>query len=874
MLRIIVSLATAFFMLLGPLATAVPLTVKVDSRSGAPCITVNNKPVRARVFYGQPAAGLLSIKAGPQMVKFDFTATQSAIGDATMHFRLGQTPGDFYIDNITVVDAQTGENACTPSMFEGGITSFNESWSVWPLAEANTVGTVTVEPNAGQDGTFGVHVNIKQPPTNTWPDFHIYHSGSMVIKEGHTYHVSFWMKSSDARSIKVEFYRPGDIFMSLGGPEGHFESQVKLAASAGVDFVSTAISLPWPKPGEAEDWKPVDAILNTAIKSNPNVLLIPRIGVYAPDWWNKQHPDELMKWEKGNHPQIASPASTVFLQEASVRMKLLIEHLESTFGDRIAGYHPNGQNTGEWFYMDSWEPDLNGYSRCDRDAFRKWLQNKYKTDAALQKAWHNSSVRLVSCEVPSAARRHMSPGGIFRDPNTEQDIIDFVAFQNESMANTVNTLARVVKTTAKNRKLVLMFYGYLHEFGAMSTGSGSSGHYSLRQILDCPYIDIVCSPISYFDRGRGQSGPSMTAAESVTLAGKMWLNEDDTRTYLTTEEKFPGAEHVLKDAAQTNELLKRNVGQEAVRNFATWWMDLPASGWFDDPVLWTEMKKMDKLDQYFLKKPIAYHPEIALVTDLDSMKMLSNGADKVAGPLVSEVRRELSRIGAPYGSYLLDDVVAGRVKAKMYVFCAAYKLNAQQRSALKKATKGSMCIWAYAPGYFDGSKVSLESMQQLTGFKLKPVRLDKAYATPVAKEIAKSIFFVRSEQISPLFAVTDAKPSEVKAVYSDKSPAVAVRKSGASTSVFWGTPGWNRTLLRSLANTAGVHLYAPLDCIAYANGDVLVLHATKDCPVQINTGKEYPVYDIMTGEFMGNGPVLKIELKYSQTRLLKIGPMN
>src|SRR5665254_18904 len=85
-------------------------------------------------------------------------------------------------------------------------------------------------------------------------------------------------------------------------------------------------------------------------------------------------------------------------------------------------------------------------------------------------------------------------------------------------------------------------------------------------------IDVLCSPISYFDRGLDGGAPSMSAAESVALAGKMWLNEDDTATYLSSGDA-PGSTERVTTLAATNAQLIRNVGQEALRNFATWWMD-------------------------------------------------------------------------------------------------------------------------------------------------------------------------------------------------------------------------------------------------------------------------------------------------------------
>jgi len=54
----------------------------------------------------------------------------------------------------------------------------------------------------------------------------------------------------------------------------------------------------------------------------------------------------------------------------------------------------------------------------------------------------------------------------------------------------------------------------------------------------------------------------MTAAESIALAGKMWLYEDDTRTWLAND---PIA-HVDTIEATKYELL-RNTAQCALRNF-------------------------------------------------------------------------------------------------------------------------------------------------------------------------------------------------------------------------------------------------------------------------------------------------------------------
>ena len=169
---------------------------------------------------------------------FEFSPTGDEPATATMHFRFGQTPGDVFLDDIHVVDLGTGKEVFPKSDFEGGMEGFSRSWTIWPSDARNTVGTVRVEPGKGRDGSAGLHVAIKGPPDGRWPDFHIYHHPNLALRKGHRYRVSLWAKAEPKRDLNIAFYRPGQTFVFLGGPPGAFESQIKLAAEAGVDFVS------------------------------------------------------------------------------------------------------------------------------------------------------------------------------------------------------------------------------------------------------------------------------------------------------------------------------------------------------------------------------------------------------------------------------------------------------------------------------------------------------------------------------------------------------------------------------------------------------------------------------------------------------------
>ena len=224
------------------------------------------------------------------------------------------------------------------------------------------------------------------------------------------------------------------------------------------------------------------------------------------------------------------------------------------------------------------------------------------------------------------------------------------------------------------------------------------------------------------------------------------------------------------------------------------------------------------------------------------------------------------------GQYLLDDVLAGKVDAKMLVFLSAWALSADQREQVLQATRDRVAVWCYAPGYHSGDEVSLAAMQQLTGFRIKPVSPESAMAVPTeqGRSLGLSHSIGTDARIEPLCAAADATSDEVLATYPDGSVAVAVRKTERGTSFFVGVPGVSSELLRLAARDAGVHLYVETDCNVYHNGPYLVLHAPQEGPVEINTGVQRPVLDLLTGQHIGQGPQLRMLFRKGQTRVLKI----
>ncbi len=853
---------------------ALGLEVRVREHGGVPQIHVDGRPARGRMFFGRPGVSHIPIGPEGKLIDFTFRATVDEPRRATMHLRFGASPGEVVLDAIRVVEVDSGRDVIPVLDFESGLQTFRENWHVWPPADRNTVGTFQATPKRGRAGSAGLRVKLIPPPNGKWPDFHFFHRPALCIRKGKRYRVTLWARSDTRRGLRIGFYRPGDVFVPLGVISSCFDDQIRMAAEAGVDLVSFPVAQVWPAPGTAPDYSAVDALCRRVLDANPNALLLPRIPMEPPRWWKEAHPDHVMVWEDGPRKRGFAVASEQYRHDAAEVLGAYVRHLESAFGEHVAGYHPSGHNTGEWFYQDTWHGKVHGYSPVTRAAWRGWLQGTYRHDDALRAAWKDNEARISSAEPPSAAARHAHPYGVFRDPRTERAIVDFNQFQQEMMADCVCTLARAVRTASDEKKLVVFFYGYVFEFGSVVNGPAMSGHYALRRVLGSPDIDILCSPISYYDRGLAESAPCMTAAESIMLAGKLWLNEDDTATFLSSG-TFPGHAERVDTFEGSAAQLARNVGQEACRNLATWWMDLGGTGWFADARFWDLMRDLSRIDLPLLAEPVPFRPPVAAVVGERSLMFVAERGNVVTRPLLCEARGALARTGAAYGQYLLDDVTAGRVDAALYVFLCPWSLTEAQRHALRRATRDRCRLWCYAPGLFDGHVRSPQAMRDLTGISLQAVAPSvaaRAVPTRMGRQLGLTSELAVAAPIRPLFAAEDVADSEVLATYPNGAAAVVLRRGTGGTDLFCGVPALSVELLRVAARAGGVRLLTEDECVLYTNGAFVTLHATRDGPVRLDLkGRSAGnVQDILTQQTVGTVPSLTLEMKRGETRVLRL----
>ncbi len=679
------------------------------------------------------------------------------------------------------------------------------------------------------------------------------------------------VKTSSGPILLVNGKPTAPIMLQVGimGDNTLAMKQVKWAGQNGINIVSPTLwGIPWTKEGNTPTLDGTDIAhwIESSIQANPQVLLIPRFPIdQPPAWWAEQHPDDMMKYQDGSMG-LASVHSKVFRKDAAKQIANLIAILEKKYPNNIIGYHVCGQNSAEWFYEGFWDGKYSGFEPAARDGFRDYLRKKYKSDRALRKAWNNSQLTLDTADVPTYAERNACSDGSFRDPIKHAKAIDFDIYQNKAMADCISDMCKAVKHAVPNR-LAIAFYGYTLEL----SGSARSGHIALAELLKSPYIDAICAPYSYGDREPGGSGRFMGLVDSMLAHGKLFITEDDTRTFLTDPSASPGR---CADLRQTEGVLTRNFAHVLTRGAGLWWMEPVGNGVFASEPLMKHNGKLIAQYQSSMRSLRRYQPEVAVIVDEASalaVNPFTDGSDN-EGPNISLMVRSrygLYRMGAPFGVYLLDDLEAGKVPpAKLYIMLNTFKLDKARFSAIKRQIGNSQhtILWMYAPGYLAHNKQSPKNITELTGIGLRQRPANNGKVVTPSGEL----FDAMQQGLSPIFTVDDPQARPLAKYEGSSDIAIAYKQTGSCTSIYCGLLQMSAAMLRTVAQLAGVHIFNDQDSIVMVGNGYVAMHATATGRKTLHMPKITHLIDAVNGQDMGIAQTFTADMQLGDTILYKV----
>ena len=654
-------------------------------------------------------------------------------------------------------------------------------------------------------------------------------------------------------------------------------AEARRAAKEGVHLHSTLIELPCPLTEAHYVLDEIDVRLRALLDADPNGYVMPRLVFVPARGWKREYATEISVYNDGTNGD-PSLTSERFWQEAERALQMLIEHIQGqTYAERVFAYH---LERGEWF-----QPADSGYDRstANRDAFRDWLREKYKDSLILLRAaWYDGDVQFHTAEIPPVLGKP-NPQRAFYETRRERSIIDFNEFTSETTANRLAQLARVVKKASHNNALVSVCYGYTLEFG-----HGFSGHLALNRLLASPHVDLVCGPPSYRDRKPTGAASFPSPIDSVRLHGKLWLSEDDTKTYLAPAQQDPDDFNPrLGDRFATEQAHARAMGRALATNTAVGWMDLWGEGWLDDEGLWERIGAFaEQMAQQQREMPAPARHDVVVLIDEKSLLHVQKG-ETFFRKLTNGVRDILQRAGISYGLYLQSDLLEDSfpTDARMYLFLTPFRLPTEQRMAIQKKLQrdNKTLVWLYAPGACEERPSGGTGMEDVATATVGLILRQQAYNSEVGSRVLDANHLLTErlggrdigarERLNPSFYSDDPGATVVAEYHASGLPSIAARSFGTWKSVFIGDPILPLELLRGLCRYAGVPVYVTggEDVVFVGNGWITV-HANRDGQRTLRLPTAQSIYDMQERRVVGeNTRDYRYFLRMGATRTFLIG---
>lgn len=386
---------------------------------------------------------------------------------------------------------------------------------------------------------------------------------------------------------------------------------------------------------------------------------------------------------------------------------------------------------------------------------------------------------LTSAEPPSAHKMNTPDyDGLLFDPAVSSGVIEYRRFCSELVGNTICEFAAEARKLIRPEAEIGVFYGYV----VTRLGAAESGHLAYEQVLKSPDIDFMISPGSYGDRAMGGGGGWLGCSGSEKLAGKIHMHECDQRTHTHNRDLTPYVSLHVPHWENTEEDvagIKREFSLALLKRSSLWWFDM-WGGFYQEPVLFENFRRMKEVYDSRINLPSRNVEEVAMIVDPEALAYFDQRSPRQRD-FQPDIRKKLNRLGAPFETWCLRDIpsIPNLDKIKFFLFSTPWEITPEKAELLNRyVLNGNRTVlWFYAPGISDGASFDESRIRRWTG------------ADP---------------HVSGL----------------------SVQRMSGWTSAFLRNPAeLTPAMLKSLAKSAGVHLYSDAEIPVYADDRFLALHS-------------------------------------------------
>jgi len=626
----------------------------------------------------------------------------------------------------------------------------------------------------------------------------------------------------------------------------------------------------------------VDYILARA----PEARFLLRFTAHAPKSWKAAYPEELALDETGTRLNETSLASLRYEADYERFLRFMVGWVErQPWAGRVIGYTTFHEFEGTT--LNSIAQRLYDYSEPMRRAFREFAPE-----------WDG--------EIPHnrfAAERVEGDGFHWPDPATTRHERAYFELVRSLFLRRCRRFSAMVKDSTGGRAVLTgmdalkqglqgWFCGPFFEGRAPRAHSANpvpvSGNFGAAEILES--VDFLCTPYDYAFRHMGGAPEPEGIVDSALLRGKLFLAEDDSRTYAVEERESFG---YFRDDREAEAGFWRNAGAALARGYTPYWMDVtsfpsPRGGFFRSPRVLEVLRKIAPVFRQSVHWEHAEVPGIAVVLDDRAALDEDFSADFQNLAVIQQRLTGLSQCGLPYRVYLWEDLPR-LPDHRLILFPNLFRMDEERLRVLEETVcrEGRVILWGPGTGISDGEALGAQWAGRVTGMPMS--LLPESYARrvvltrfdhPITQRLGGSTAYGDSLAYGPLLLPEYHPEVSVQGTLLTTRgihrPGLAIREMERDghrwTSVFSAAVPLPADLLREMARHAGAPVYSEANDVILASRHILCVHATRGGTRTIALPGPTPVYDLMEGRLLA-AETDRLELTFEppQTRLFYLG---
>lgn len=660
----------------------------------------------------------------------------------------------------------------------------------------------------------------------------------------------------------------------------------------------------WKQDGSI-DYDKFDQSIKDLLSVNGEGLVMVNIGMFAPDWWLEENPGHRIYSDRAGtgtdkdvKSNFASFASEKFMTESGEVLKKLIRHMQSqNYYNRVYGIRITSGKSYEMQTDGASATQMPDYSDIAKSTFKTWVKNKYKTVAALQKAYNDYNLTFDDVKVPTFEERSkgQNDSDTIYDATTQRLMIDYNLFLNDKCTDCLLYWAKIAKEETQNEKIVGAYNGYVWVFG--SYDGQANTHSYIERVLQSEYIDFIASPINYNERTIGESNTFMAMIDSVQAYGKLYLAEQDNRTFLTDgntgyswNAQWDGQVGETHTPEDTINQYKRDFANAFVNGVGYWYFDMQG-GWINDKQIYNLMAEEKRIyDNSLTIGERDFLNEVAVFVDdytysYAKIDTLENSPHVLFDALFVRQRLALGKMGCGYDTYYMSSLADGKVKPhKVNIFLSPFEITEKTSAAIDKyiKTNGQYAVWIYLPGISTGTETSLANMEKITGFSLAMENRKAALQVKITngtngitKGLNGTYYGSKIERNSPIVYIEDDKAEILGILMDGNKNGLGIKRFDNWTSVYSSGINLSVGLLRGILKDAGVHLYSEdTNDVIYSNNRYVSLHSSVGGNKKITLTGKYDVYDEFEGKYIATDTdTIEFLHTANDTKIFRLDPV-